>query len=94
MESQVDDSSHLTEMTDEGDHGHFLLGTIDEFLRGETSVEDFRTRFYDYYIDVLPEWALSDRERDFYGSVQEKLDWVDRAPDALSRADGWIDHDD
>lgn len=75
------------------DHSEFLLNAIDAFLRGELTFPEFRERYYDYYIDQLPEWALTDRERDFFSEVQEKLDWVDRNPDYESRRAGWIDYE-
>ena len=88
----MDDSSRSNESEHDDDHARILLEAIDGFLRGEMAVDEFRRRFYDYYVDVLPEWALTDRERRFFGAVQEKLDWVDEQPDAASRADGWVDH--
>jgi hypothetical protein len=71
----------------------FLLNSIDMLLRNEISVPEFRARYYDYYVDELPEWALSDDEEEFFGAVHEKLDWVDKTPDAESRKAGWIDHE-
>lgn len=73
------------------EHREILLAAIDSLLGGQIDVPEFRRRYYDYYIDVLPEWALSDHERAFFGAVQEKLDWTDEKPDELSRRAGWID---
>lgn len=78
-------------MTDE-EHRATLITAIDALLGREISVPEFRRRFYDYYIDVMPESALTDSEHEFFGAVQEKLDWVDEEPDAESRRAGWIGH--
>lgn len=75
------------------DHRLVLLSAIDAFLREDLALSEFREQYYNYYIDQLPEWALTDRERAFFGAVQEKLDWVDLKPDLESRNAGWIDHD-
>mgnify|MGYP007127696968 CR=1 FL=1 len=79
-------------MSDE-EHRAILMGSIDAVLGRRISVPGFRSRYYDYYVDVLPESALTDADRDLFAAVQEKLDWVDEAPDAESRRAGWIDYD-
>jgi hypothetical protein len=66
------------------------MEAIDALLDESLSVPEFRRRYYDYYVDVLPEWALTDKQRQFFGAAQEKLDWVDDDPDAESRRAGWV----
>ena len=77
-------------LMDEEDHSVVLMKAIDALLDEGLSMPEFRRRFYDYYVDVLPEWALTDKQRQFFGTVQEKMDWVDEEPDAESRRAGWI----
>lgn len=78
-------------MSDE-EHRAILIKAIDALLGRDISVPVFRRRFYDDYIDVVPESALTDPEREFFAAVQEKLDWVDEEPDAESRRAGRIGH--
>jgi len=69
-----------------------LLHMIDQLLSGSWNVEEFRRNYYDFYLEDVPDDLLSDEDIDFFGSIQEKLDWVDESPDVESRDFGWLDY--
>ena len=69
-----------------------LLERIDWLLNGDLSVLEFREQYYDFYLEQVPDESLSDRDAQFFGAVQEKLDWTDENPDSESRSDGWMNH--
>ena len=37
-----------------------MIDAIDRLLGGEIGVDEFRTDFYDYYVDVVPDSALGE----------------------------------
>ena len=55
------------------------------------SLSEFRSRFYFFYIDEVPENLLSENDQEYYSRIHEKLDWVDGQPTEEERAPGWID---
>ena len=69
-----------------------LLAMIERLVGGAWDVPVFERAYYTLYVDRVPWAALTPREHDFFGEVQERLDWTDPAPDAESRAYGWEDH--
>jgi len=75
------------------DHATYLFGLIDALLEGELAFPTFARTFYDYYIDAMPETALTEREREFLSTVQERLDWTTENPDRESRQYGWVSND-
>jgi len=74
-------------------HRDELLRMIHRLVSGEWSVPEFEGAYYEYYLEEVTHDSLSDQEFEFFGTVQEKLDWTDEAPDPESRAYGWIDHE-
>src|SRR5262245_4717562 len=70
-----------------------LLNMIDHLVRGEGSVPEFERHYYRFYIEEVPDDALSDRDSEFFGTVHERLDWTDASPDNESRRHGWLDHE-
>jgi hypothetical protein len=70
-----------------------LLEKIDALLGGEIEVEEFEAAYYDFYLESVPEDALTDRQHEFFGMVQEKLDWTAPSPGREDRRYGWIDHE-
>ena len=68
-----------------------LLLMIENLLSGLWSVREFRKNYYDYYLEKVPDNQLSEKEIGFFGSLHEKLDWVDECPDDESRSVGWLD---
>lgn len=65
---------------------------VEHLIEGEWSVDQFRDEYYDYYLEEVPDDALSDEETELFGSIQEKLDWADPNPNKESRQYGWLDH--
>jgi len=74
------------------DYRSALLDRISKLLEGVWSVPEFRSNYYDFFVDGVPEYELSDAEEEFFSRVQEKLDVVDEDPDPESRRHGWIDY--
>ena len=75
------------------DYPSALLDRINKVLSGVWSVPEFRSNYYDFFSDGVPEYELSDAEEDSFSRVQEKLDTVDQNPDSESREHGWVDQD-
>lgn len=69
-----------------------LLAMIDAVLTRTWSVTEFESSYYDFYLDEVPDQALTEYEHEFFGRVQEQLDLVAEHPDPVSRRDGWMDH--
>ena len=65
---------------------------IERLLSGEWSVSKFENEYYDFYLEEVPDKALSDEDSQFFSLVQEKLDWTDAAPDPESRSYGCTNH--
>ncbi len=74
------------------DYKKKLADMIEMLLSGEWSVPQFRSEYYGFYLEKVPDDALSDEDAIFFGSVQEKLDWTDASPDNESRQFGWLNH--
>jgi hypothetical protein len=74
------------------DHRAELLSQVERVLDGTLSVSAFDARFYDYYIDEVPDDALESRGHDFVSAICEKLDFTVENPAAEARRGGWIDH--
>lgn len=70
-----------------------MLEMIDDLLAGRSSFDDFASTYYDFFLYEVPDKVLTNDVLDFFGAVQEKLDWTDKKPDALSRSYGWIDEE-
>lgn len=70
-----------------------LLSKIDRLINHELSVPEFRKEYYDFYLEQVPDQALSDQDAKFFGSVQEKLDWTNESPDLESQSYGWMNYD-
>ncbi len=69
-----------------------LHDMITHLIEGNWSVEEFRDKYYGYYLEEVPESALTDAEVGLFGAIQEKLDWTDPSPDKESRKYGWMDN--
>jgi hypothetical protein len=74
------------------DYKSNLLRRIEQLVNGSIYVPAFELEFYQYYLTEVPQETLSDYDNEFFGFVQEKLDWTLEDPDAESRGDGFIDH--
>ena len=75
------------------DHKAALLNKIGRLLSRELPVPEFRKEYYDFYLEQVPDEALSDRDAQFFGSVQEKLDWTNENPDLESQNYGWMNYE-
>jgi hypothetical protein len=69
-----------------------LAKHIDDLISGRIDVPEFYQRFYIFYVDIVPGESLSDRESEYFGLVQENLDWTSANPDPESRSYGWVTH--
>lgn len=68
-----------------------LLKMVTDLLDGTWTVSEFRAHYYNFYVEEVPDEALSELDADFFGLIQEKLDWTDENPDPESRQYGWMD---
>jgi hypothetical protein len=57
-----------------------LLSKINELLEGKTSVPEFQDKYYDYFLDKVPDKSLAEPELMFFGLIQEQLDWTTENP--------------
>ena len=69
-----------------------LLNKINMLLSGKWDVSKFESEYYNYYLDQVPSKLLTNNEIDFFGLVQEKLDWTSPNPTEEERKNGWADH--
>ncbi len=75
------------------DYKASMLEMIRKLVDGESTVPEFEKAYYLFYLEEVPEdGPLSDRDWDFFGLVQERLEWTDENPDEESRSYGWHDH--
>lgn len=74
-------------------HRDQLLAWIEDLLAERLDVLSFEKLFYDYYLESVPPESLSDRELEFFGLVQEGLDWTAASPARSDRECGWFDHE-
>lgn len=74
------------------DYTSTLLDMVLRLVSGELSVPQFQDIFYDFYIEDVPDDAMADRDYEFFGALQQKLDWTDPAPPDEDRLYGWINH--
>lgn len=74
------------------DYTSTLLDMVQRLVSGEWSVPQFQEMFYDFYIEDVPGDAMADRDDEFFGALQEKLEWTDPAPPDEDRLYGWINH--
>ena len=73
------------------DYQYTLLKMVAHLLDGTWTVSEFRDNYYDFYLEEVPDEAISEFDADFFGLIQEKLDWTDENPDPESRKYGWMD---
>lgn len=69
------------------------MSLVDRLVSGDLSVPQFREAYYDFYVEEVPEDAMSDRDYEFFGGLQEKLDWTSPFPSDDERVWGWIDYE-
>ena len=49
-----------------------LIKKIEKLLNSEIDVSEFEKNYYLFFIETVPDNALSDEEFDFFGEIQEK----------------------
>jgi hypothetical protein len=72
------------------EHRLRLDALIDEYLAGATSVEEFGAAYSRYYLEGVPDTALSPEQFDWYGLVHEKLEWTANTATVEERQLGWM----
>lgn len=75
------------------DYKKELLALIDQLLAGELTVPQFRDSYYDFYLEEVSDEALTTQDSEFFGLVQEMLDWTTLGPPEEDRAVGWMGHE-
>ena len=75
------------------DHRAELLKLVQQVAHGGWPVHEFEHAYGDYWIEDLPDGALSEADFDFFAAIHEKLEWTGRDPSAESRQSGWIDYE-
>lgn len=70
-----------------------MLKMLQNLIDGTWSVNEFEKNYYPYFIDEIPDEYLSDEDLDFFGTIQEKLDFTALNPDTESRNYGWMNHE-
>jgi hypothetical protein len=75
------------------DHRAELLRLIQRVAHGGCPVHEFEHAYGEYWVEDLPDGALSETDFDFFSAVHEKLRWTGRDPSAESRESGWIDYE-
>lgn len=74
------------------DHKKNLMNQIEHLLSGGWTVDEFRDKYYDYYLEGVPDDALSDSDSQFFGYIQEMLDWTALDPPPEDKQYGWMNH--
>lgn len=69
-----------------------LMDMINRLLNGSLSVAEFHSQYYEYYLDA-PDDALTNKEANYFGTIQERLDFAGESPDATERKEGWMDYE-
>jgi hypothetical protein len=88
--SSVDSS---TNMVAGMDHRAELLRLVHRVAQGGWPVPEFERAYGEYWVEDLPDGALSEADSAFFEAIQEKLQWTGRDPSAESRQSGWIDYE-
>ena len=68
-----------------------LISLVRKLVEGRIQLADFESRYYDFYIEQVPDSALTEREHEFFGLIQEALDWTTVSPTVEDRGFGWMD---
>lgn len=63
---------------------------IENFISSSITFDQFKSSYSNCYLEEVSDKMLSDADIDFFGRIQEKLDWVDNDFDLESREYGWI----
>lgn len=69
-----------------------LLNKINKLINSEWDVPMFEKEYYHFYLDKVPSDKLTDSETNFFGLVQEKLEWTSENPSEEEKGYGWADY--
>ncbi len=72
-------------------HKDILAEKINNLISNKWTVPEFEKEYYNYYLEEIPEDALTLPQSTFYGLVQEKLDWTGENPSEQEKKEGWFD---
>ncbi len=67
-----------------------LLSKISNFINSEQSLDKFYDDYYLFFVDKIPEDALDNNQFKFFGTIQEKWDFVTEDPSEDDRKYGYI----
>ena len=70
-----------------------ILKMPQNLIDGTWSVNEFEKNYFPYFIDEIPNGDLSNEDLDFFGTIQDKLDFTALNPNTESRRYGWISRD-
>ncbi len=70
-----------------------MVSMIKKLINGSWSVKEFEENDYLYFLDEVPDDYLSPDDIDFFGLIQEKLDFTSLNPDDESRKYGWMSYE-
>lgn len=74
------------------DYKKVLLEKINNLINGIWTLPKFEEEYYQYFLNEVPDDSLTTTEMEFFGLVQEKLDWTAPTPSLEEKQDGYIDH--
>jgi hypothetical protein len=74
------------------DYRNELLNKINNLIEGRWDVPTFEKEYYNFYLEKVPKDSLTNIEHEFFGLVQEKLDWTSRLPTREESGYGWGDY--
>lgn len=70
-----------------------LLSMIDRLISGEVTVPEFRDIYYDFYLEQVPDELIEERDSNFFGLIQEMLDWTAEDPPDEDERCGWMSYE-
>jgi hypothetical protein len=70
-----------------------LLNKINKLINKDWDVPTFEKEYYQFYLEKVPQDSLTTSEVNFFGLVQEKLDWTSKNPSEEEKGYGWADHE-
>lgn len=79
-------------MTNNMDYKKTLIEKINNLVNGNWSVSKFEEEYYKYFLNEVPDMALTTNEMDFFGLVQERLDWTGPNPTMEEKKEGYLDY--
>ena len=72
-------------------HTAHLDELVARFLEKKADFGTFQADFADYFLERIPDSAMSPEELEYYGAIHEKSEWTALDPPKSDRKHGWID---